>query len=132
MDNRSSDSSCRSNNFFGINRFFIIFSIIMYTINQLYLKGSIESVIIMFYLNDFLAMILVLAFSNLLFIKYLNIEYTISDFNRIMIFSIVIGFFWEVITPLYNSKSTGDILDILAYLFGGLIYWLILKLFIYF
>jgi hypothetical protein len=35
------------------------------------------------------------------------------------------GVFWEYITPIYREDTTTDVLDLVAYELGGLIYWII-------
>lgn len=42
--------------------------------------------------------------------------------------TIVAGIFWEYITPLFNSRSISDPLDIVAYLTGFLILTIINKI----
>ena len=52
----------------------------------------------------------------------INIKLTLL---RIELFILCCGLYWEYFTPLYRQSTTTDILDILAYLAGGLIYWAI-------
>lgn len=34
------------------------------------------------------------------------------------------GLFWEYLTPLFRKNTVSDIFDVLAYMVGGLIYWM--------
>ena len=37
------------------------------------------------------------------------------------------GIFWEYITPLFRHNTTTDPCDILAYMIGGFLYWIIAR-----
>ena len=70
------------------------------------------------YLNDLLAMPLLLSYSNCLCIlnkKYLKILH-------IIILFFVCSILWEFITPMILAKSVKDYLDILQYAIGTIIY----------
>ncbi len=43
---------------------------------------------------------------------------------HIEVFMFLCGIFWEFVTPLYRKDTTTDILDIIAYMVGGAIYWI--------
>ena len=75
------------------------------------------------YLNDLLAMPLLLSYSNCIYI--LN-KKTFKITSIITLF-IVCSIMWEFITPIFLSKSTKDYLDILQYFIGTIIYILITK-----
>ena len=47
----------------------------------------------------------------------------------IEIFLFFCGLFWEYVTPLYR-QTTSDVNDIFAYMLGGFIYWVIMKIII--
>lgn len=75
------------------------------------------------YFNDVLCGILFLAYCNLLLIrKHLLID------KLWVIESILFccGLFWEIVAPLYVNYSVGDPIDIVAYMFGGFVYWTIM------
>lgn len=40
----------------------------------------------------------------------------------------ICGLFWEYVAPFLKPTATTDKLDIVAYMFGGLIFWSITKL----
>lgn len=80
----------------------------------------------MYYFNDTLAAILILAFSNLLFIK---VHKSIFKFKDIFLFITACGCVWEFITPLYKRNSTTDYYDFIAYYVGAMIYFILVKIF---
>lgn len=128
MDDCGSNNSSCNNNFLRINAYLLLTSIILYVINQLFLKVYFSFFILHYYLNDFIAMILLLSFSNFLLIKFRFNQYCLDDFLRIHFFALAVGLFWEFITPIYRSNSTTDVIDLLIYLFSGSIYYTIYKL----
>ena len=77
------------------------------------------------YFNDILAGIILIAFTNLMF-ELKNIS--IKKIVHIEMYLLAVGIFWEYITPLYKTSSISDPFDILAYMFGGIVYWIIFKL----
>ena len=40
------------------------------------------------------------------------------------------GTIWEYVTPLFRKNTVSDIGDIVAYMIGGIVYWLINKILI--
>ena len=105
------------------NHIIIIFSIILYILNKISL--SKYSLFMSGYFNDILAGILLIAFTNLMF-GFIN--KSIYKFVHIEIYLFAVGIFWEYITPLYKTSSISDPIDILAYMVGGFIYWIINKI----
>lgn len=110
------------------NIILIVLSLLFYLINKLNrLFGFVifDNAYINNHLNDILASSVILGFSNILLEnKYHMIENLLS----IEIFVLVCGLFWEFITPLYKADSVSDFLDLIAYCFGGLVYWIVMKL----
>lgn len=53
----------------------------------------------------------------------------ISSFRRVVALEFVCSVAWEVIAPLVLARSTGDLLDVLAYFCGGLTYLMFRHLF---
>ena len=74
--------------------------------------------------NDFLASLLLLSFSNLL-LETVNKE--ISSFPAVLLLCLLAGFVWEYIAPIWKRTATTDLLDVAAYIIGGLFYWVLLK-----
>ena len=50
---------------------------------------------------------------------------TLRRFGAVTVFLLGCGLFWEVITPLYLSRSVGDPWDVAACWLGGMVMWLI-------
>lgn len=73
--------------------------------------------------NDFLGGISIIAYVNLVLSLKKNKPYRMESFGLVAVAIILIGLFWEVISPLYLPNSTGDPLDIIAYFAGGCAYY---------
>lgn len=80
-----------------------------------------ENIFFKGYLNDLLAPILLLAFSNFLLSFY---DKEIKG-KYIYIIIAICGIYWEFITPLYKKGSVCDILDIVMYMCGASMYSLL-------
>lgn len=50
----------------------------------------------------------------------------ISIFIKCYFNDVLCGLFWEIVTPIYVNYSVGDPIDIIAYMFGGFVYWAIM------
>jgi hypothetical protein len=73
-----------------------------------------------------LAGVVILAYTNLLFVTVGREKYTLRRLAMILAFTFIVGLFWEFITPIYRKGSTTDYVDILAYMVGGATYWMIM------
>ena len=102
----------------------VIFSIclILYGLNEFFLKNFNTSLQFFFtgYFNDILAPIFLLSYSNILLKIFLK-KFCLN-FIVLSLFILLVGCFWEFITPLYK-KSTTDPFDVLTYYVGFLLYW---------
>lgn len=76
------------------------------------------------YFNDILAGILLNAIAQ---IMLTNKGFKYTPYRGLCL-TLVAGIFWEYITPLFNSRSISDPLDIVAYLTGFLILTIINKI----
>lgn len=77
------------------------------------------------YFNDVVGAIGFVAYCNVL----LNIfNKSIKKALHIELLMLLCGLFWEYITPLFRNDTTSDILDIVAYMCGGIIYWFVIKI----
>jgi hypothetical protein len=97
-------------------------------INQTLLKFRFDGVIGTFfnyYFNDVLAALLILVWTNVLMSL---IDRQFDNIFHIFLLTFTIALFWEYVTPLYKSGSTSDVLDVLAYLLGGVIYTIFIRL----
>lgn len=106
----------------------IIICLILFVINTLFLKKmNFETLNSFFrgYLNDLLAPIIFLSFMNLLLKNILNIE--INKAIYLFIITLFISFIWEYMAIFVKNNAVFDYLDIIVYLLGCLIYYIIIK-----
>lgn len=106
----------------------IFCSLILYVINNTFLKTHTTGILNIFfvcYFNDCLAMIFMLACSNVL-LRIYNIR--IIRLHETLLFAIACGMIWEFFAPVINSTSITDYFDFLAYISGAIIYTLFIKL----
>ena len=96
--------------FYCLNRFFGLFSAILPHDFALY------------HLNDL--------FGGIVFPSYVNAILILSKYrvrvrtiSKILAIELVCAFVWEGLAPLFLPWSTGDILDVACYLFGGVLYF---------
>ena len=127
MGSRFSNYRCCNNSVIVLNILIGIASFLLYLINKYYLRMVFYYPFFRFYFNDVLAGIVILAYSNIV-ISLSNVKFNLYSLKNIIVFNLVIGLFWEYVTPLYYSKSTGDPLDVVAYVVGGIVYYLIIKI----
>lgn len=78
--------------------------------------------------HDLLATPVLLSATNLWIIACRRSDLVLVRLGSIFTLSVIAGVFWEFVTPLYH-KSTTDILDLLAYAIGGLLYFVVLQSF---
>ena len=96
----------------------LVLGILLFFINELFLKKVFSWGWLHFYFNDLLAGIVFIAYCNLVFLP----EYPLGiGILKGMELIIMAGIFWEFITPLYLSRSVSDVYDLLAYCIGGLV-----------
>lgn len=94
-----------------------------YFINQ-ELKHITDNVIVHSYFNDFLAMLVLLPFSNLLLQMKNKGVYSAKG---ICFFTLLASIEWEYIAPMYVKNSVSDPKDIIAYFLGAIIYYSLFK-----
>ena len=109
------------------NLILIFITIILYNINQC-IKGKISISEIKWFLscyfNDTIGGITFIAYCNLVFEHF---HRKITKLWQILLLMTGCGFFWEYITPLFRTNTISDVWDIVAYVCGGFIYWLIMR-----
>ena len=76
------------------------------------------------YFNDFIGGITFTAYVN--YVAILNNRCFIKLW-QIECLLLICGFFWEYITPIFRTNTTCDNWDIIAYMLGGFMYWLIIR-----
>ena len=103
------------------------FSMLTYCINSCFLKKRCTGVWGFFlkcYLNDLVAPIFVLALSGIILRR---IGYELKKFWIIMAIGISAALAWEFVIPLMKSSSVTDLCDLLCYVAGTVVYYLIRK-----
>jgi hypothetical protein len=108
------------------NLLLIVLCLGVFLTNQLFWKSSSDSWVLHNYLNDAIAMILLLSFSNF-YISLCNNRFErpialIVTPCRVSALVIVAGVYWEYIAPLYTSLVS-DVADVAAYAIGGALYY---------
>ena len=105
----------------------ICMCLLVYSVNQIVLKSisniPIVSVFSKNHLNDVVCGCLIIAYVNYVLNYYKNGEYKIKSLPYILLLDTGCGLFWEYVAPLIRSGSTSDYMDLIAYLFGGIVYW---------
>ena len=131
MDNNYSfrNNHGRGHSFLILNLFLILFFISLYILNQKYLKYNLDLCFFRYHFNDILAGGIIITYVNLLFIFLRKPQYCLRQFWIIVCVNIVIGFFWEFITPFYRPDSITDPYDLVAYTSGGCLYYTIINVF---
>jgi hypothetical protein len=99
--------------------------LLLYVVNNHGIKAHTDGTLGYFftcYFNDFICPILVLSYANIV----LSLQnYQLITLKWIICAGFCAGIFWEYITPLYHPSSTSDIYDVLCYLLGACVYWII-------
>ena len=75
------------------------------------------------YLNDILGTVIFLLYLCIVF-SFLKRKFIFRYFH-IIIITFLCGIFWEYLTPIYRTDTISDPWDILAYMFGGTLFWYI-------
>jgi hypothetical protein len=77
-----------------------------------------------FYFNDLICPLFLLAYSNILL---LTVGKGIRRLHLILLFLFFCGAFWEFISPKFIKSSVADCNDMLFYICGGFVYWIIFR-----
>lgn len=107
------------------NLLIIGITIILYIINQIIKTKIPVNAIRWFmscYFNDTIGGITFIAYCNIIF-GFKNKK--INKLWQIELLLFFAGLFWEYVTPIFRINTVSDIWDILAYMIGGVLYWLI-------
>lgn len=111
-----------------MNIMIIFISVFLYLLNRLILKDITEGLIHWFlvcYWNDITGAIAVSAYVDSIIFHYSKKEIHFWGLIGILL---ACGIFWEFITPLFRKNSVCDFWDIVAYMSGGVIYYLSIRL----
>lgn len=115
-----------------INFILIAMVLVLYILNNSFLKSVKNSVMHYFfvcYFNDLICPLLLLGYSNILL---LTVGHELRKIQHILLFCSATSFVWEFIAPIFKRSSVTDYGDILCYLCGGIIYWWIMRVWSYF
>ena len=109
------------------NIFIIVITIVLYISNQ-FIKNKLQTDILQWFMTCYFNDII----GSITFVAYCNVMLGFCRRKIIMLWHIELlmlfcGVFWEYITPIFRKNTTSDVFDILAYMLGGFIYWLIAK-----
>lgn len=108
------------------NRILLFIALGAYAINKYIFSHIIYVTFMRNHFNDCMAGVVLVSILNELHIFWLKKKCSAMNAMRVVFMA---ALFWEYITPLYLTKSVGDIKDVVAYLAGGVCVVLILKIF---
>lgn len=109
------------------NFIILIFSIGLYGLNTLIFPTIHNHKLSFFfssYFNDILAPLLLFPYINLLLSL---IDKKLYSLKYLILIIMTCSFVWEYLALFFKPTSVFDTLDILCYVFGTLIYWIIYK-----
>ena len=117
----------RNLKFLIINIIIALLTVLMYFINNLYLKENslgIINYLSICYINDFLCPIFLFSYSNIL-LYFIHIK--LVALFPILAICAISSIIWEFCAPLIKPSSVTDLYDILSYLIGALFYYAIIN-----
>lgn len=109
------------------NLIIIIATLILYFVNQTFKCSYPNGYFSWFmncYFNDIIGGITFIAYTNIFFELHNQPTKSLLTIELVLLGC---GLFWEIVTPIYRKNTVGDFWDIIAYLFGGFWYWILIK-----
>ena len=97
--------------------------VVVYAVNRFWLKSVTDSRFVHNYLNDLLAMGVLLPYCNSLIRICNRPDLLLMTWQRVLPFAILGGIFWEYVTPMYLSRSVSDPIDLICYSAGAMGYY---------
>ena len=97
-------------------------AIVLGVINQFYFKVYQPNIFFNYYLNDFLFPLIVLPVYFLLLIKLGLLEKRGQFYIYVFLHFILFSLWFELISPLFQEKYTGDLYDVLAYFLASIFF----------
>ena len=111
------------------NALIIVSSLLLYIGNQHIKEWMLWprwiKLVLTCYFNDILAGVLIISYTNFILSFYNGGSKEIRSIKYIELLVLVCGLFWEYISPIFRTDQVTDPIDILAYLAGGIIYYVI-------
>lgn len=98
----------------------VLATIAIYVTNNIFLKPRSHSAIIHGYLNDFLAIVMLLGIANILMVFFAPVPVWRTPRVFVAIATLA-ALYWEFVTPLY-AKSISDPLDFISYGLGAVFF----------
>jgi len=109
-----------------LNIILIAIVLILYFLNnnvfKVYTTGLLQRFFIS-YFNDLMCPLFFVSYSNLLLI---TVNKEMRKLHWILLLCLSAGLLWEFVAPLVKHSSVTDFFDLLCYLIGAAVYWLIL------
>lgn len=112
------DSACR------INMILLVATSLLYLFNRLTLNAS-SPYFMRCHFNDLCCGCWFMSVTNLILWPS---KKRISKLNHIFVYLGLWGVYWEAIGPLFKQTAVFDVYDIVAYLAGGLTYWIAISM----
>ncbi|MEY8562640.1 hypothetical protein AALA21_06235 [Eggerthellaceae bacterium 3-80] len=106
--------------------FFILDGFLIAAVTSAY-PGSLGSYLLQCHTIDALGGCAFMAYTNLL-LNLVKPDVCLKRPISVFIYMLFCGIFWEAIAPLFVPNSTGDVLDVVAYLIGAFCYLLLAKM----
>ena len=103
-------------------------ALLIYVINRFFLKHldiPYIGYILRCHLNDFIGGFVFPAYVNTLLI--VSKRKPITKLGMLLLFMLGVALLWEYVFPLFLSYSTSDFWDVIAYLSGAYLYYLVMK-----
>ncbi|WP_432798422.1 hypothetical protein [Poriferisphaera sp. WC338] len=85
-------------------------------------EDGVVGMVVHGYANDFFAGLFLLGYTNVLVMWMGRRTWAVSRWWQVGLMMLMVGLFWEGVTPMYWQRSTGDVFDLLMYLLGGGVY----------
>lgn len=76
------------------------------------------------YFNDTIGGMTFVAYCNIVFSFYNRKMVKLWQIEALLFFA---GLFWEYVTPIFRENTVSDIWDVVAYMMGGFLYWILTR-----
>lgn len=105
-------------------------TILLYMLNNYVLKKATDGWIrylLICHFNDFICPLFFLSYVNTVL---LTANREITSLPQLLLLCFAAGLCWEFLAPVVKRASVADIMDLVSYLLGSVLYWRILDWFI--